>query len=79
MSQAKVQCPRCGQAWLMSVRLVHVGIDAVWCPECDALWSGTNEIGPTNFHDYGTFMIKHGRSQPEAQGELLIQGPLQKD
>lgn len=28
------------------------------------------------FEDYGTFMIRHGRQQPEQKGEIAIEGYL---
>jgi len=78
MNEARIQCPRCTQDWLQDVRLVHLEQDAVFCPECDALWLKADEVAAGTFRDYGTFMIEHGRPQPHAQGELLIRGPLLK-
>lgn len=78
MSESLVQCPRCGQDWLLDVRLVHLEQDAVLCPECDALWLRADEVASNNFHDYGTYMIEHGRPEPEDQGELLVRGPLHR-
>ena len=70
-------CPRCGQDWLVHVRLVHLERDAILCPECDALWG---DIDPRhdNFEDYGTFMQRNGRVQPEAKGEIEMRGPLKR-
>ena len=76
MSESRIQCPRCAQDWLQDVRLVHLGQDAVLCPECDALWLPADKIAPETFRDYGAYMVEHGRHAPEAQGELLIRGPL---
>ena len=76
MNAARVQCPRCGQAWLLEVRLVHLERDAVLCPECDALWLGVDEIAPGSFRDYGTYMVEQGRDTPEDRGEIVIRGPV---
>ena len=78
MTEAKVQCPRCSQDWLLSVRLVHLEQDAILCPECDALWLKAEAIATGPFHDYGTYLIEHGRPRPEADGELRILGQLMR-
>ena len=77
MNEKRVACPRCGQDWLIRVRLIHLERDAILCPECDALWVDADPRND-NFEDYGTFMQRHGRSEPEAKGEIDIRGPLEK-
>ena len=74
MSDRRVACPRCGQDWLLRVRLVHLSRSAILCPECDALWQQPKDVGPSGFEDYGTFMIRHGRDNPEQKGEIEIDG-----
>jgi hypothetical protein len=76
MTETRMPCPRCGQDWLYDVRLIHLEQDAVLCPECDALWLRIEEIGVDTFRDYGTYMMDHGRGEPEAPGELLVRGLL---
>lgn len=78
MSETRVQCPRCGQDWLLDVRLAHLAQDAVLCPECDALWLRSEEVGANTFRDYGTYMVEHGRAEPEVPGEVLIRGPMRR-
>lgn len=78
MIESRIQCPRCGQGWLLDVRLIHLDQDAVLCPECDALWLGLEEAGASTFRDYGTYMVEHGRARPEAPGEILIRGPAHR-
>lgn len=76
MTERRVACPRCGQDWLLRVRLVHLSREAILCPECDALWQRQEDVGPTTFEDYGSFMIRHGRQQPEQKGEIAVEGDL---
>jgi len=78
MNENRIPCPRCGQDWLHDVRLVHLEQDAVFCPECNALWLTADEVAASTFREYGAFMVEHGRPQPHAKGELLIRGPLLK-
>lgn len=79
MTDRRVACPRCGQAWLVRVRLIHLSRDAILCPECDALWLRSEDVGSTPFEDYGTFMIRHGREEPENENEIAIEGDLLRD
>ena len=72
----QVACPRCGQDWLRHVRLVHLSLDAIFCPECDALWPTAADVRRTTFVDYGTFMIERGRSKPHHPSEIEIGEPL---
>lgn len=58
------------------MRLVHLSRDAILCPECDALWQREEDVGSANFEDYGTFMLRHGRQEPEQKGEIAIEGDL---
>lgn len=74
--ETRISCPRCGQDWLLSVRLVFLELDAVLCPECNALWPGGEKIGADTFRDYETYMVEQGRKEPEAAGELLVRGLL---
>jgi hypothetical protein len=69
MSAAGVACPRCGQDWLVRVRLVRLGKSAILCPECDALWF-SEKPESDNFVDYGTFMRAHGCTEPEDSSEI---------
>lgn len=78
MKETRVECPRCTQDWLLDVRLIHLERDAVLCPECDALWLDADDIAANTFRDYGTYMVERGRPEPEAQGELLVRGPLRR-
>ena len=77
MKENRIACPRCGQDWLLDVRLTHVDRTAIWCPECDALWL---EGAPhsDDFVDYGTFMLRQGRAEPETPDEIEIIGPSQQ-
>jgi len=70
MNVNKVECPRCGQDWLRHVRLVALSLDAIFCPECEALWQTPEDVGQTTFEDYETFMIAHGRSNPHTPTEV---------
>jgi hypothetical protein len=79
MTERRVACPRCSQDWLVRVRLVNLERDAILCPECDALWQIGQDLAASTFEDYGSFMVRHGRPQPEARGEIEIRGPLLKD
>ena len=71
-------CPRCGQDWLRKVRIVRFGIEAILCPECDALWT-VGEPLIESFRDYGTFMRGLGISQPELVGEVEFLGYFLRD
>jgi len=79
MTETRVECPRCGQDWLLHVRLLHLGRDAVLCPECDALWLRIEEVGANTFRDYGTYMVEQGRTEPDDPGELLIRGEVRRN
>jgi hypothetical protein len=79
MTERRIACPRCNQDWLLRVSLVHLSLDAVLCPECDALWQQKEDVGPTTFEDYGTFMIRRGRQHPERNGEIDIKGELLRE
>ena len=72
MNEDKVVCPRCGQDWLIHVRLIHLELRAFFCPDCEALWLTAADLGPTTFEDYGTFMIRHGRTDPDTQDEIEL-------
>ena len=76
MSTNNVACPRCGQDWLRHVRLVALSLDAIFCPECEALWQTPADVGRTTFEDYGTFMIAHGRSNPDSPTEIEMREPM---
>jgi hypothetical protein len=76
ISSGRVACPCCGQDWLRHVRLVRLALDAIFCPECGALWSKAADVGPTTFVDYGTFMIEHVRSNPHYPSEIELGEPL---
>jgi Zn-finger nucleic acid-binding protein len=75
MKEVRTACPRCGQDWLMDVRLVYLGREATFCPECEALWI---DRGPRadNFEDYGTFMKRSGRADPHRPEEIQTIGPF---
>jgi hypothetical protein len=49
-----------------------LSLDAIFCPECEALWQTPADVGRTTFEDYGTFMIEHGRSTPDRPSEIEI-------
>ena len=74
-TDARVLCPRCGQDWLIHVRLVPLNLDAIRCPDCEALWLTAEEIGPASFVDYNTFMMQRGRVNPQGKGEIEF-GPV---
>ena len=76
MSETRVPCPDCGQDWLQRILLVHLERDAVFCPECEALWLPGEEIAVSTRRGYWTYMTEHGRTEPHAQGEFLVRGPL---
>ncbi|MBA2663364.1 MAG: hypothetical protein H0U74_13840 [Bradymonadaceae bacterium] len=71
-----VECPRCGQDWLVRVKLVALNRGAVRCPECEALWLTEEDIDSTTWTDYGTFMRLSGRFSPDQKGEIEILEPL---
>jgi hypothetical protein len=48
----------------------------ILCPECDALGQREEDVGSATFEDYGTFMVRHGRQQPEEKGEIAFCGDL---
>jgi hypothetical protein len=75
---SQTQCPRCSQDWLRKVRIVRFGIEAILCPECDALWTA-REPSIESFRDYGTFMRGLGVSQPELAGEVESLGYFIRD
>lgn len=70
-------CPRCEQDWLVRVRLVHLKVDAILCPDCEALWLTAESIGRFTFEDYGTFMVEHGRPNPDSKAEIEYGPPLE--
>lgn len=76
MIRQKIPCPRCGQDWVAQVRLVHLQRTACLCPECDALWAQPQDISFETFVDYGEFMVRNGRAEPESVGEVEFLGPL---
>lgn len=75
----RTACPRCVQDWLLLVRLVELSRRAIFCPDCNALWSTAEDVGLSTFEDYGTFMMRHGRQHPDAKSEIEIEGPLLRD
>jgi len=77
MTVNRIECPRCGQDWLLEVRLVYLNVRATLCPECDALWVA-RAAEADNFEDYGTFMRGHGRVRPEDREEIEIVGPARR-
>jgi len=76
MSDTRVRCPRCSQAWLLRIRLVPLEQDAVFCPECEALWLAGEDIALGTFRDYSTYVMERGRVEPQASGEYLVRGPF---
>lgn len=72
----KVNCPRCEQDWLQTIRLVHVGEEGVFCPECDAFWVSRTEPLRSNFIDVVRFLGDRGRPDPEDMAEIEFLGPL---
>jgi hypothetical protein len=77
MNETRTACPRCGQDWLMNVRLVHLSRQAILCPECEALWVD-REPRADNFEDYGTFMQRNGRENPDRPEEIETIGLFRK-
>ncbi len=75
----RVACPRCGQDWLERVRLIHLGAEAIRCPECEALWRKGVELRHDTFVDYGTFLRSRGRLNPDAPGEVEVLGSVTTD
>ena len=73
MNATDLACPRCGQDWVVEVRLRHINLLARFCPDCEALWPGV-QPRKDNFVDYGTFMKSHGRTEPDDPNELEILG-----
>jgi transcription elongation factor Elf1 len=76
MHDDKVVCPRCGQDWLIHVRLIHLDRHAIFCPECEALWHTAADVGVSPFEDYETFMIRNGRVNPHTKDEIEHGAPL---
>ena len=72
MNEMRVPCARC-ETFLLDVRLVYLGQDASFCPECNAIWLETDEIALNTLRDYWTFMEGHGRSSGNPN-ELMIRG-----
>lgn len=51
----RIECPGCGQGWVIPVRVRKTGIHLFVCEECETTWFHAEEIGrplPTNFMDY---------------------------
>nr|WP_080427263.1 zf-TFIIB domain-containing protein [Burkholderia ubonensis] len=63
-------CPRCEQDEVVEAR-IKVNERVIYiCPECDATWLSSGEIGSGNFFDYGAYMKSIGSSQ--LWGELEV-------
>jgi hypothetical protein len=78
MNDQRVACPRCGQDWLREIRLVHLERDAIFCPECEGLWLSADDLAAQVFCDYGTYMMAHGRSDPDQRGEIDVRGYFER-
>jgi hypothetical protein len=53
-------CPRCIQGYIREVRINALNVDGFLCEECDALWFRRDDVGPTGFVDFTTFMEGRG-------------------
>jgi hypothetical protein len=63
-------CPRCGQGWVVPVRVTATGEIVQFCLECDATWrKDVKELGaerysetgePGTFMDLSTFLESQG-------------------
>jgi hypothetical protein len=72
----QIPCPRCGQGWVLDVRIVLLNQEAFLCEECEALWFQKEEICRGEFVDFGDFMLRNG-----GQGlwpELEVRGAAAK-
>ncbi len=83
MTMSRVECPCCRQDWLNSVVFVELGMEAVFCPECENLWVGKEPvIGDSPVHGefvgYCEFMDAHGR-KPYEHGEMETVGPFMRE
>ncbi len=53
-------CTRCKQGSVLEVFIPALAITGFVCNECEALWFKKEEISPSGFVDYGTFMQSKG-------------------
>jgi transcription elongation factor Elf1 len=55
-----VQCPRCNQGSVLTMKVHANGLILYVCDECEATWRNVQAIGPQGFVDYGTLMNELG-------------------
>lgn len=51
----KIECPRCGQDYLVSATIRPLSEAIIVCPECEAYWTNLDEVGPNTF----TNLVEH--------------------
>ncbi len=64
-------CPRCEQDEIVEARIKAIDRLIYICPECDATWLSSDEVSPSNFVDYGTYMKSIGLSQLWDELEII--------
>lgn len=60
VSMKKSWCPRCDQGWVVPIKVPALGLDGLFCEECDAFWPLIQQPTEGSFIDFGTFMKAHG-------------------
>jgi uncharacterized protein (DUF983 family) len=56
----KMICPRCEQGDIAIATITKTGQSVYVCEECEAMWFAKNDIGPSSFVDFGTYMEEIG-------------------
>ncbi len=69
---AGVRCPFCEQDWLNRVRLLHLNLEVVMCPECESVWRIGEPLLAETGWNYELFMMDRGRNNPQQQGEVQV-------
>lgn len=57
-----IECERCHQGLIQAMRIRTTNVLLWVCDECESTWKSKDKVNIDKFEDYGTLMIKIGRS-----------------
>lgn len=57
-----IECERCDQGSIQAMRIRTTNVLLWVCDECESTWKSKDKVNIDKFEDYGTLMMKIGRS-----------------
>lgn len=58
--EKQIECPGCGQGWVLHFRVPALQTELFVCEECETTWFSRSGIGHDTPMNFVTFMREHG-------------------